>query len=98
MTCPTCTTPMTPNYTLLPESLREGTRLYIEHGIPLGSFLRAVASNDLSAAALAADPENAQQLANIARWWIDQAPGNCCGSASAVREWVRIRRGVEGME
>lgn len=76
------------DYEGLPKSLRDGAKLYIEHGIPMGSFLSAVAENDLEQAVRYADAENLRLLRQIVEWWSDCAPVKCHGSYEAVKRWL----------
>ncbi len=76
------------DYDGLPEHMREGMRDYIEHRYPPGRFLNAVLSNDLRTACEKADHINRHRLFDIVSWLYNEAPGNCWGSAEAVRLWL----------
>ena len=78
-------------YDLLPESLRGGAQRYIEHGIPMGIFLHAVASNDLFTAVVCADKVNLANIRQLVLWWHDYAPPDCHGSAEKVQAWMEGR-------
>ena len=80
------------DYTRLPEGLRSGARLYVEHGVMPGDFLSAVLRNDLRTAVAHADPINAARLAEIVRFWSLEAPSFCSGSPERVSRWVDLRR------
>ena len=65
--------------------MAEDVRLYVERGVPQGSFLTALFSNDLTAAFQCADaPRNSQRilesLLRDCRRWGDGA-ARCCPSA-----------------
>lgn len=80
-------------YEDLPESLQEGMRRYIEHGIRPGGFLAAVLENNLCQAFWHADRENLPQLRKIVDWCNEELPCVCWGSEKRVDEWmVRMRR------
>jgi hypothetical protein len=80
----------------IPEHLLDGLRQYIDSGIPLGSFLEAVVSNDLRTALLTADPQSLTSLTAIVLFMARHAPAPCWGSAHAYRRWVR-GGGLRGM-
>lgn len=75
-------------YETLPEHMRDGMRLYIEHCVPPGSFLEAVLSNDLREACVRADAVNRDRLFDFVAFLFNHAPSSCWGSPEAVREWV----------
>ncbi len=77
------------NYNRLPEHMRDGFRLYIEHGIPGGSFMNAVLSNDLIGAFGRADDINRDRLFDTCCFLRNEAPAGCYGSPDRVREWIR---------
>lgn len=78
------------NYEGLPEGLREGARLWIEHGIEPGSFLTAVIRNDLKEACAMADDENRFRLFQIVSWWYNKAPELCWGSPNRFESWGKM--------
>lgn len=79
------------DYSGLPESLRDGVRMYLEYRVPMGSFLGAVARNNLMAAAMRADVDNARDLHRIACWFVANAPAGCWGSSENVEAWLERR-------
>lgn len=79
------------NYTGLPESLRDGMRLYIEHGVPPGSFLEAVLSNDLCQSFARADMTNRWRLGEIMLWIFDNAPPDSWGSPKNYHTWRKAK-------
>ncbi len=72
---------------LLPEHMRDGTKLYIEQGIPPGGFLTAVIENDLVEACGRADHINKRKLTDIVSWFYNVAPSNCWGSPRNFQLW-----------
>ena len=72
----------------VPPQLREGLLRYVRQGIPTGSFLRAVLTNDLADACRRADPYCGMHLPNIIQWLDAYAPAECYGSAEKVYEWI----------
>lgn len=74
----------------IPEYMREPMRLYVESGVPTGSFLEAVLSNDLMGAAARADDGNRDALFAWAALLHNGAPSSCFGSPEAVREWCKV--------
>ena len=75
-------------YDKLPPLLQSGAELYIEHGTPPGSFLRAVIANDLRTAVIRADNDNLVRLRDIVLWFDSHAPAGCWGSAEIMRAWI----------
>lgn len=78
------------NYTKLPESLREGVKLYIEQGIPVGDFLQAVIENNLIEAVGHADSQNIRILKDIVLFFYWEVPSICWGSKEKYEEWIRM--------
>lgn len=77
------------NYDRLPEHMRAGFRRYIEHGIPGGSFMDAVLSNDLIGAMETADEINRERLFDTCVFLLNQAPAGCFGSPERVSKWIK---------
>lgn len=84
------------SYSKLPAHMQDTARLYVEKGIPGGSFFTAVVSNDLMGAFGRADDTNAAAMQDWCRWLYNDAPGGCHGSPEHVREWVKAG-GLEGI-
>ena len=83
------------DYTQLPEHMREGTQLWVEHGIMPGGFLTAVLENDLVGAFGKADLENRASMYIWCQWLFNEAPAGCWGSREQVTDWSQ-RGGLEG--
>jgi len=75
-------------YELLPASLAEGMRRYIEERIEPGSFLFAVLQNDLTEACAHADYGNRLRLFDLVSWLYNEAPRTCWGSPAKVEIWL----------
>jgi len=84
------------NYSCLPEHMREGMRLYIENGIPPGSFQRAVLSNDLMESFRRADDVNSYAMRDYAVFLTCEAPCGCFGSPEHVKDWI-AQGGLRGL-
>lgn len=80
----------------VPVTLAEGLIRYIDHGVPTGSFLEAVLSNDLMDAMARADIGNRYRVFEVAVFLHSVAPRGCYGSRDAVAEWIR-HRGLAGL-
>lgn len=74
----------------IPEHMREGMLNYINLGIPTGSFLEAVLSNDLSKAFSKADSINQHRLGDIVSYVYSFAPALCHGSPEDYAGWIKI--------
>lgn len=84
------------DYGELPPGMQDGFRLYIEKGIPMGSFGQAVVSNDLMGAFGRADATNRHRLFDICVWLRWSAPNGCHGNPEIVRDWM-ASGGLEGL-
>jgi hypothetical protein len=73
----------------IPEHCREGLSMYLLYGVPPGSFLRAVLSNDLSEACARADEENQRALYDYVYVLYNVAPANAWGSPTKVDDWIK---------
>ena len=76
------------NWELVPEHIRGGLKRYIDNGIPPGSFLTAVLSNDLMEAFGCADYINRHRLFDIVSFLYGSAPAGCWGSPERVASWI----------
>jgi len=76
---------------LIPEHMHEGIAMWIERGEPhpsiMGSFQRAVLSNDLMEACKRADHLNRVCLFDWAGFIYNFAPSDCHGSAEKLLAW-----------
>lgn len=77
------------DYTRLPEHMRDGFRRYIDRGIPGGSFMDAVLSNDLMGAFGRADEVNRARMFDTLVFLRNEAPAGCHGSRDRVRDWIK---------
>lgn len=87
---------MTIDYSMLPEHMRDAFRLYIEKGIPPGSFTQAVLSNDLMGAMGRADHINRDRIFDTCAFLANYAPIGCFGAPERVQDWIRAG-GLIGM-
>ena len=85
------------DYSRLPDYMREGMRLYIEHGVPVGHFLTAVLENNLMEAYGRADDTNAAAMHEYAAFLYNEAPRASHGSREAVSKWMN-QGGLLGLE
>jgi hypothetical protein len=84
-------------YDRLPAHMQDTARLYVERGIPGGSFFTAVVSNDLVGAFARADDINTAAMRDWVMWLHNDAPVGCYGSPEHVREWI-ARGGLSDTE
>lgn len=84
------------DYSRLPEHMRDPFRLYIEKGIPGGSFLTAVVSNDLKGAFGRADDINRARMFDTVAFLVNEAPIGSYGSPERVADWIN-HGGLEGL-
>ena len=72
----------------LPDHMKNGMQMYLEHGIEPGSFLYAVLCNDLKGALSRADHINAAHLGNIVSYCYNEIPSDAWGSPEKVNRWL----------
>lgn len=85
-----------PKYELLPQHMQDAFRLYIEKGIPPGSFTQAFLANDLMGAMRRADHINQNNFYKTC-CFLETTPIGCHGSPEHVQEWIKVG-GLEGMD
>lgn len=78
----------------IPSHNHRSIKSYVENGVPLGSFLTAVVSNDLKGAFLNADLENGRAMRDIVAWFYNEAPSGCWGSKKKHRLWGGLNHGL----
>ena len=76
----------------IPEHMHGGMLRYLLHGLPPGSFLTAVLSNDLREAVAYADEKNQSSLARYVVFLHNHAPLGAWGSPERVSEWIESFR------
>ncbi len=80
------------DYTKLPSRHMEGAIMrWIDHGIPPGSFMHAVLTNNLKETLARADSINREQLHGLVSWFYNEAPSNCWGSEDKVSKWIGLK-------
>jgi hypothetical protein len=84
-------------YANIPLHMQEGAKRYVERGIPPGSFLTAVLSNNFIEAFRRADEDNTNAMREWAVWLTNDIPAIAHGSPEAVDAWI-ARGGLAGME
>jgi len=77
------------DYSLIPEHMRDGIRLYLEHGLMPGSFLRFVLENNLVEAVTHADRINRTHLVEWAKFLYNEMPLDSWGSKEIVEAWSK---------
>ena len=83
------------DYSGLPAHMREGFRLYFEHGVLPGSFGTAVLENDLMGALGKADEININRLKDYGMFLYNCVPSGSYGSRALVQAWVEARQQEE---
>lgn len=73
---------------LVPGHMWGAVERYFLQGIPGGSFLTALLSNDLIEAFARADDENADNMRRWAQFLYNYAPCGSYRSPEAVRDWL----------
>jgi len=75
----------------IPLPILEGLRHYATHHVPVGHFLEAVLSNDLTNACGRADEHSARALVQIVRYTYNCVPSRAWGSPEKVAKWLKER-------
>lgn len=75
-------------WSLIPDYMRDGVELYVMHGIPPGSFMTAVLSNDLKEAFARADDQNTAAMRGWVQFLYNFTPSDCQGSPAKVASWI----------
>lgn len=73
---------------LVPTSILNGLKLYIEEGVPTGDFLAAVLDNNLCEAFGRADEYSARAMKFIAQLLYNYTPSDCWGSPEKRLAWI----------
>lgn len=75
---------------MIPRAPKAGIDQYVDWGVPTGSFLRAVLSNDLFEAVARADQYNKDALTDICEYIYNYTPTICHGSPEEVEAWLKF--------
>ncbi len=73
----------------LPQDLKESIDLYVQQGVPTGSFLQACIENDLKEAIGTADERNIRLLPEIVQYLYWHVPRQCCGEKGVFEKWIK---------
>ena len=76
----------------VPEHDIDGLYMYVVHGVPLGSFLEAVVSNNLRDAFSMADHINQQFLKEIVSFLYNEFPSASWGSRERYEGWIKTKK------
>jgi hypothetical protein len=76
----------------VPRHTLAGLVAYRDEGLPVGDFLRAVLTNDLSETVCHADAMNLPVLADIVHWVHEYMPIASYGSEKNVKTWLKLKR------
>ena len=72
----------------IPDYMADALALWINEGIPPGSFLTAVLENNLSEAVGCADENNMRAIPAYVGYLYNEAPRGCWGSVENVGRWA----------
>ena len=79
---------MDPEYTKIPQNIKDSLLRYLQFGCPPGSFLTAVLANDLRGALGNADKESLNALKPIWLFTVNAMPGLAVGTYDDVSRWI----------
>jgi hypothetical protein len=72
----------------IPGYMMPAVERYVKQGQPVGDFLQAVISNDLSRAVGFADDANVENLPAFLAYLHNEAPSECFGSPEKYKAWI----------
>lgn len=75
---------------VMDDEIKASIDRYVEHGVPTGSFLEAVLSNDLYHAVMRADERRLPQIPAIVGYIVNEIPMNCWGTQSVYATWLKL--------
>ena len=82
----------------LPEHMKQAARMWVERAEPhprmLGSFMRAVLTNNLVDAFAHADRENREAMYEWAKWLYNDIPSPAWGSSEKLDAWYAAHHEV----
>lgn len=76
----------------VPTHTQAGINNYVCNGVPTGSFLQAVLSNDLFEAFCRADSDNTKNMLGIVTFIYNYVPKCCYGDIATIKEWLRLHK------
>jgi hypothetical protein len=76
-------------YPLIPDHMRQAAIAWVKDGVPPGSFLTAVLSNNFVEAFMHADGTNLKHMVEWAEWLYNEIPSQCWGSRDRMDFWIR---------
>lgn len=80
--------PRVTDYGLIPPHMMESLLRYRDQHCPVGDFLKAVISNDLTEAVQRADDTNVWIIPVYVSWLYNEAPGGSWGNDQAYTDWI----------
>jgi hypothetical protein len=91
--CKAALGPVVPLYThnehAIPPGMMPSILRYVDDGLPVGDFLRAVISNDLMGSVGRGDDINVKNLPAFCAYFHNHAPAECHGSQERYKAWIR---------
>ena len=82
----------------IPDHMVEPIEAYVQYGRPVGGFLTALLSNDLTGSVARADDTNRQALPAYAMLMHCRLPSQCHGSREKVDAWLQAHRELRAAE
>ena len=86
------------DYTHLPQHIREDFRMYIEKGVPQGSFMTALLSNNLKETFARANRRNRASIPAYVDFLYWSVPSNIWGSEEKVEAHIRKKQILRNQE
>lgn len=76
-------------YAAIPEMTMQSLTLYVNEGVPTGSFLRSVLSNDMFGAFGRADQSNRDAIGLLVNYIYNEIPSGCWGTREIYHAWLK---------
>ena len=77
------------DYNKAPNNSGESFKLFVEEGVPTGSFLEALLSNNLSSACSRADHVNRRIIYEYVYFMWEELPSAAWGSPERYKDWLQ---------
>jgi hypothetical protein len=84
------------DWSLIPSHMWDGVKLWVENGIPGGSFQQSIMEHDFYSAIFRADIANKASIVGWAELLSWHLPSECHGSPERVAEWEKMG-GLQGI-
>ena len=82
----------------LPPYMKSAVENWVFHGIPGGSFLTSIMTNNLKDSIFQADAQNRAKIQDWVQFITWHIPSACQGSVGCVNHWIQLHTKENGKE